>query len=205
MDGEDPRILKLLEQARAERAPEQLRARIAAMQVRRTPARPRLRPAWSLASAVALAALVAVLALALPSGTPGGPSISQAAALGLRPAESAAPAVDPNRPSLLLDRVGALSFPNWSWDGHWRAVGRRSDRIGGRRIETVYYRSAGQTLAYSIVSGAALKLPANHPEYGYSFTIAGHSAYTWHELGHTCILSSATVGPAVMRALAGRS
>src|SRR5215469_7105034 len=72
------------------RAPDALRARIEASRpTRKVKARRRLAYAGGLAGALAAVALAAVLLL--PSGTPGAPSVSDAAALAVRGPAVAAP------------------------------------------------------------------------------------------------------------------
>ena len=110
------RVVDALHQARAtERAPTALRASIEASRPsrapRRSPALRRTRAAWPRA----LAAVVLALVLALPSGTPGAPSVSDAAALAARGPTQAAPAPDPGMPGAPLHQsVGDVYFPNWA-------------------------------------------------------------------------------------------
>ena len=83
--------------------------------------------------------------LALPSGTPGSPSVSDAAALAARGPTQAAPAPDPTLPGARLqESVGDVYFPNWTSKLGWTAIGERTDTLGGRTAVTVYYRVEGQ-------------------------------------------------------------
>jgi len=107
------RVVDALHQVRAtERAPASLRTKIEASRPsRRTAARRRF--AYAGAAAAALAAVVLALVLALPSGTPGAPSVSDAAALAARGPAQAAPAPDPSLPAGRLDQnVDNVYFPN---------------------------------------------------------------------------------------------
>src|SRR5437763_1738326 len=108
----EQRVAALLADARATvRAPDRPRQRIAAQRPgRATHARRRL--AYGGALAGAFAAVVLVLALALPGNTPGGPSVSQAAALAPLGPAAAAPSPDPSTPQKLDTGVGDLYFPN---------------------------------------------------------------------------------------------
>ena len=129
------RVVDALHHARAtERAPERLRARIEASRPSRaTVARRRF--AYAGAAVAAFAAIALALVLALPSGTPGAPSVSEAAALAARGPAHAAPMPDPSMPAARLNQsVGDVYFPNWTSNFGWRAVGspdrqaRRPDR-----------------------------------------------------------------------------
>ncbi len=190
--GRDPILDALNEAARTERAP--LSLRLSVDELRSRPATRRPRPRLAVAGIGVLAALAVILTFALPGGSPGGPSIAQAAAVGLRLPQTAAPRPDPANPARLLDlRVGTLAFPTWTGSG-WRAVGRRTDTINGRRVETVYYQRLGghPLIAYTIVSGKALA-PRGRVSYDFAFKLDGRFAITWREDGHTCILSSTAV------------
>jgi len=189
------------------RAPDALRARI---ETSRPPRRTRVRRHLELGGALATALAVILLAVVLvsPAGTPGAPSLSQAAALGMLTPTAAAPAPDTAHASSRLAReVEEIYFPNWE-SIHWRAVGQRTDRINGRLALTVYYEGRGHRIAYTIVSAPALAQP-NAPvttvrgTVERTLTIDGRTAVTWRRAGHTCLLSGQGVPGAVLRALAG--
>jgi hypothetical protein len=197
----------LREAAARERAPQRLRTAIERERrsVRPSPQR-RLVFGGALASAVA--ALIVALALVLPAGTPGAPSISQAASLALKGPEAPAPAPDPTAPTANLGRnVEDVYFPNWTRTFGWRAVGQRTDRIHGRTAVTIYYRSDGHTLAYTILSAPALKVPAapvtvlNRTELR-TLRLDGRLVVTWRRAGHTCVLSAAGVSAGQLQRLA---
>jgi hypothetical protein len=166
-------------------------------------------PAWLGAATVGLAALILALVLALPGGSPGAPSVSEAAGLGLRPATQKAPAPSPVDPYLLAAHVDGLAFPTWRREG-LAPSGQRSDRLGAHRVMTVFYRGRDARLAYSIVSSPALSQPGGRSTRlgGYTFhafTVGGRAAITWRELGHTCVLSASGVPASTLERLAART
>ena len=203
---QEQRVVALLRHAReTERAPAGLRARIEAQRPsRRTQTRRRVGYGGALAGA--LAAGATVLALTLPGGTPGAPSVSQAAQLGLLGPTAAAPTPDPTEPAKLQTSVGELYFPNWK-SIHWLASGQRSDRIKGRSATTVYYDWHGQRVAYTIVDVPVLKLPnaATSTVHGTTLqTLAmnGRTVVTWRVANHTCVLSASGVSASELQELA---
>jgi anti-sigma factor RsiW len=199
------RVVELLHEARgAERAPEALRARLAALRgdARRSVRR---RVGWSSALAGAVAALAVALVLALPEGAP---SLAQATAVASRGPAAPAPIPDPRAPRAQLGRdVEDVYFPNWSSTG-WHAVGQRTDSVGGRRMVTVYYQWNRARIAYTIVSLPALAQPAApvsdvHGLALRTLTVDGRTVVTWRRADHTCILSAGPgVSAGVLRALA---
>jgi hypothetical protein len=153
-------------------------------------------------------ALLAAVLLTAPSGIPGAPSISQAAALGLRGPQATAPAPDRSAPGGRLNRsLEGVYFPNWWPRFGWRAIGQREDRIDGRLALTVYYANGRGQLAYTIVSAPALLAPpaalaqVNGIEFR-TFAISGREVVTWRRAGHTCVLSGHSVTASEMRQLA---
>jgi hypothetical protein len=187
-------------------APGRLRAALA--QSQDVPRRSR-RPVLGFGLAAAAAAAVAIV-LVLPSGTPGAPSVVQAAGLGVRPATLAAPAVDPAHPGLLRRSLEGVTYPDWRPHFGWRAVGTRTDRLGGRSAVTVFYvNRAGERLAYTIVGGRALSRPrgaARLVHDGIVYRALSRDArhvVTWERGGHTCVLSAAGVRVAALVDLAG--
>jgi hypothetical protein len=201
-------VVERLHAARAnDRAPERLRARIEAQRPSaRTLARRRTGYLGALAGALAVLALA--LVLALPGGTPASPSVAQAAGLALRGIAQPAPVPDPSNPSNKLGRnVEDVYFPNWQGRFRSEAVGQRTDRIGGRRAVTVYYRWHDDRIAYTIVSLPALAQPPAHQTMLNgtelrTFTVAGRVVVTWQRVGHTCVLSGAGVPVALLQKLA---
>jgi hypothetical protein len=208
LDPAEQRVIALLERAGREvRAPAHLRSRIeAARRRRRTRVAGRIAYAGGLAGA--LAAVAVVLALALPGGSPGAPSLSEAAALAVRGPVAAAPAPSAEQPGAQLARdVEDVYFPDWS-RLHWRAVGQRVDHLKGRLALTVYYAWRGHRIAYTIVAAPALDQPRAtvttvRGTVMRTLTDAGRMIVTWRRAGHTCILSTGHGVPAAMlRALA---
>jgi hypothetical protein len=201
-------------QVSAERAPARLRARIEVQraggsQVQRAGgfARPWAKPAYT-GLAAALACAIAALALLLPGGTPGSPSVSQAAQLALRGPSRPAPVADASDPRMkLAERLQGLYFPNWSQTLGWRPVGARGDRLGGRPAVTVYYQRQGMSVAYTIVGAPALAEPSAPVTHRGRFalralSLRGRTVVTWRRAGHTCVLSASGVPSGVLAQLA---
>ena len=184
-------------------APAALRARIQTLR----PDRGR-RARFAIAGALATAAAALVLALALPSGSPAGPSLSQAATLSALPATAAAPGNYDGTDSLLNIAIGGVRFPEWANAFGWKASGVRTDEIDGRQATTVFYDKAGRRIGYTIVDGDALDVPGgatpaqrNGLEL-HTLTADGRTVVTWERMGHTCILSGDGVAAARMIELA---
>ena len=194
-----------LRATRSDSAPTRLRARIEAERRRATHPRPRL--VFGGALATAAAAVVVALALMLPGGTPGSPSVSQAAALALRGPTQGAPAIDLKDPADKLDQdVQEIYFPNWGRRG-WTAAGQRTDQLGGKNAVTVYYDRGATRIAYTIVSAPALNWARAHTWVLHgttlqSFRLDGRIVVTWRRAGHTCVLSGPGVSERVLSELA---
>jgi anti-sigma factor RsiW len=202
------RIVASLHEARAaNRAPARLRARVqAARPTRRAAARRRFSYAGGVAGALTAAALA--LVFVLPSGAPGAPSVSDAAALAGRGPSAPAPAPDPASPAARLNQsVGAVYFPNWTSSFGWRAVGARTDHLGEHRAITVYYEWRGVRIAYTIVSAPALAEPAGGRSWLdgtelRTLTMNGRLLVTWRRSGDTCVLSGTGITAAELQKLA---
>lgn len=202
------RVVAALHQARAaERAPAALRARVeAARPSQRVMARRRIAYGGGFAGAIAVVALA--LVLLLPSGTPGSPSVSQAAALATLGATRPAPAPDPSGPGIRLnENVENVYFPNWASRLHWRAVGERVDHLQGRNAVTVYYELRGKQIAYTIVAAPALAKPAGvetrlDGTEMRTLTVNGRLVVTWRRSGDTCVLSGNGVSAGELQRLA---
>ncbi|HEV3321058.1 MAG TPA: hypothetical protein VG147_02570 [Solirubrobacteraceae bacterium] len=164
-----------------------------------------------LAAGVAFAAAVAVV-LVLVLATGGGtsaPTVLQASSSGLGTATGAAPAESPHNPHLLAASAAGIGYPYWGGKLGWRAVGARTDTVGGRTVTTVFYTdSRARRIGYSIVSGAALAIPAGSASvqrHGVSFHVLRHAnptIVTWREAGHTCILTARGVSAGTLMRLA---
>jgi hypothetical protein len=203
------RAVAALAAVRTDRAPERLRARIEAARRERAPrAWPRLGIGWGTAAAAAVAVAALVVVLLLPAGTPGGPSVSQAASLALRGAATSAPQPGGAVPGATLNRdVQEIYFPNWSGTFGWSATGQRVDSLNGRKAVTVYYAKNGQRIAYTIVTAPALQAPsgATYRLGGtelQSFSMGERQVVTWRRANHTCVLSGVGVSPAELSRLA---
>jgi hypothetical protein len=197
--------VEALHSLRSDRAPASLRIAVDA-QPRPAPRR-RGRVLYGGALGAAVAAGLVALLLLLPGGSPGAPSVSQAATVALRGPVLAAPAPDPMHPDSKLGReVQEVYFPNWAGFG-WRAVGQRVDRVGGRTAVTVYYGRWGRRIAYTILASPALRRPGTNTRWLdgtelQSFLVHGRLVVTWQRAGHTCILSGAGVSSAELSRLA---
>jgi anti-sigma factor RsiW len=148
--------------------------------------------AGSLAGALGVVALVAVLVV---SGSESSPTPVAVAALAERGADSPAPAADPAQPNLLAASVGGVPFPDFAKLGY-RADGERADELEGRDVQTVFYAHEGEQVAYSIVSGEALAWPGDATrrtrdgvELG-SFERDGEAVVVWTRDGRTCVVSA---------------
>jgi hypothetical protein len=198
--------MEVLQRAAVEPAPARLRMRLEAQRASRARRR-EFKPAYALVVG-GLACAVAALALLLPGGAPGSPSVSQAAQLALHGASGPAPAADPSDPQVkLAQRVQGLYFPNWSGTLGWRAVGMRSDRLAGRQAVTVYYQREGMNVAYTIVAAPALTQPAAPVRQLdrvalQMLSLRGRSVVTWRRAGHTCVISASGVPMRVLEQLA---
>ncbi len=201
---EQRRALALVETASAEvEAPAGLRARVEAER-RPRPARVRARPV-ALAAGFAVAAAVAVaLVLTLPREV-GGPDFADAATLGDRPPTGAAPQPLAGEPKLLDQALERVPFPNWAAKFGWRATGVRTDRVGGRDAVTVFYEKNGRRIAYTIVSGKPLEVPAGAVPARregvdlHALVLGGRQVVTWERLGYTCILSGDLDRPTLLK------
>jgi hypothetical protein len=204
------RAVDALRGAAQTRAPASLRERIAADQARAGRAPRRRRAVLGSGLAGALAVLVLVLVLALPGGTPGSPSVSQAASLALR--GPSAPAPPPGLRGALARDVDEVYFPNWAGIGY-RATGERVDRLGGHRLDTIYYTgSGGSRIIYTIVGGSALAQPSGAALTYWgkvkvalrSLQLGRRPLVTWQRDGHTCILTGTDVSRHHLLQLASR-
>jgi len=177
---------------RDEAAPARLHARVQALR------RERSTPARRFGLAAGLAAAAAAVALALVLAIPGGgPTVGDAAAFASR--ESTAPAPPPYRehPTLLRPDTREIPYPNWQRAFGWKAVGKRTDRLDGRKATTVFYARDGERVAYTIVAGKALAKPGDHRTVRKgtelrTLTADGRLVVTWRRRGHTCVLSGAS-------------
>jgi len=202
------RAIAALHATRADRAPERLRARIEA-QRRAAQHKRRPRLVYGGAAIAALAAVVLAVVLVLPAGSPGSPSVSQAAALALRGPVFSAPGPNPGHPGDLLSQdVQEVYFPNWTKAFEWWPVGMRKDRFAGRKAVTVYYTDRQkQQIAYTILAAPALRRPTAKPRLVNGtelqvFASGNRLVVTWRRDGRTCVLSGAGVSATELSRLA---
>lgn len=201
-------VARLRRAAINDRAPASVRTAIEATRSERARRARRRQTRARAGLAFAMAVIVAgvVLAVALPTGTPGAPSISQAAALASRTPTAAVSA--PSATQLDV-RIQNLTFPNWADSFGWRADGQRTDKLDGRLARTVYYRADRRSIAYTIVASPVLAQPTDATPMGsrtsYGFWVLkldGRTVVTWRRAGHTCVLSGAGVPTSVLLQLA---
>jgi hypothetical protein len=146
--------------------------------------------------------------LLLPGGSPGAPSVSEAAALALRGPALAAPANDPSHRGRLRADVDEVYFPDWSWGFGWRAVGQRIDRLDGKLAVTIFYRHDSRRIAYTILTSPPLRRPGSQMLHLdgielQTLTSHGRMVVTWRRAGHTCILSGVGATTGELAKLAG--
>jgi hypothetical protein len=167
-------------------------------------------PSRLLAGVAVAAAVVVVLLLVLTTGgSTSAPTVLQASGAGLRAATGAAPAESSHNPHWLAASAAGISYPYWGGRLGWKAVGARTDSVGGHTVTTVFYaNSRSQRIGYSIVAGPALAIPAGSTSVerkGVSFHVISHAnptIVTWREADHTCILTTRAVGAGTLMHLA---
>ncbi len=175
-------------------APISLRERLERDRAQARPSRRRWRTARVAAVVGSMAVIALVVALVAPGTTPAGPTVVQAALLGMQPATGPAPAQDKAEPDHVRVKEGKVRFPYWEDDVPWSATGVRTDRIAGHHVTTVFYDddvTHSKVVAYTVLSIPGLKVPGGrHVD---NFTVlhrSGHTIVTWREHGQTCILSA---------------
>ena len=192
-------------------APEELRARIARDRLRTTPQhRQWSRPAALIAGGSALAAAVA-LVIVMASGSPGPPSVADAAGVALGTPTRPAPETDAGDPRFIRASVAGVRFPNYAYDASWRTVGGRIDTLGRRRTQTVTYARGSVRVGYVIVDGRPLQAPPGARRADAAGTpvwvvrLDGGLVVSWERARHTCVLASRTATlPQMLRFVAWR-
>jgi hypothetical protein len=124
--------------------------------------------------------------LVLPDSESTLPTLAQAASIAARPPTSAKPAVT----------AWGLEYPDLASSAGWRAVGSRTDRIGGQTAQTVFYVKDRRLIAYTILSGGRVRIAhgthiwkrKGRPWYG--FTDHGRAVVAWERKGHMCVVSA---------------
>jgi hypothetical protein len=174
------------------------------------PLRVGVRPAagWAAMAMVAFVVL-GVLAQQIVTGGTGGtgaPSVRDVAGVALRPPTAPAPAARPGG-ELLRAHAGPIAFPTWRRVG-WRAVGTRTDTVGGHALRTVFYADgAGRRIGYAI---ADAQLPVSGGQVvtrrGAQLRVLDRGAtaiVTWRRDGRTCVLAGRGVPVGRLLTLAG--
>lgn len=186
-----------------ERAPLALRIRRRAL----APTRGRGRsPLFALGLGGALGALV--WALAAVGGGHAGVTVADAATLAARPAIAAVSEPPEDRATLPSLGAAGLPFPYWEDRFGWKATGVRADDVDGRVLTTVFYRSDGRRIAYTIVPGTRLPAVPGANTIIRSGVVVHVSTdnrrliVTWLRRGHTCVLSGVDVPLSTLTALA---
>ncbi len=188
------------------RAPQSLRESIERERERAAASRAPLwrRHRWGLATASAVAAALAVVAIALQTGgDETEPSLSEVYAAARLDPTAAPPRPLGGDPPVIDARVGDLQFPDWRTSFAWRAVGRREGEVSGRDVETIFYRNPdGARLAYAVVAGDALGDDPPGREVtreGKTYSLARggeRTTVTWTQQGHTCVIVAPATVPA---------
>ncbi len=175
-------------------APITLRERLERDRVQARPSRRRRRTILAAALVGSVAIIALAVALVGAGTTPAGPTVAEAALLGMQPATGPAPAQDGAEPDHIRVREGNVRFPYWEDDVPWSATGVRTDRFAGHHATTVFYdddKTHSKVVAYTVVSIPGLKVPDGQRID--NFTVlhrSGHTIVTWREHGQTCILSA---------------
>jgi hypothetical protein len=125
---------------------------------------------------VAIGFVLAAAATISAIVTPSAPTVERVAAAVLRAPQGPAPSGE-------------------SYLRGFRAVGLRTDTVGGRHARTVIYRRGALAVHYTIVDGKPLALPGSSRMRVGALTVAlardGDTAIVaWHQHGKTCILAT---------------
>jgi hypothetical protein len=177
-------------------APDSLRARITQDRLRSGRARARrLRPAALVAGAAVVVVLIALAVLVAP-GSPGAPSVADAAGVGLSAPTRPAPEVDRADPRFVVASLAGIRFPNYAYDSSWRTVGGRIDTLRRRPSQTVMYALGSVRVGYTIVDGRPLPAAPGARRADADGTpvwvtrLDGALVVSWERAGHTCVLAS---------------
>ena len=169
---------------------------------------PRPWPRRALVAGGIATVLAVALVVALSLGGPGGASVVQAAELSLLPATKDAPRESPERPALLRRSFAGVTFPAWDDEFGWRATGARRDEVDGRATETVFYTHTHHRIGYTVISGPAIKPPAEAETLNaggvklHRFRLGFQDVVTFERGGRTCVLSGDVHDPDTLVKLA---
>jgi hypothetical protein len=175
----------------------------------RAAGRRRLLPALAGGLAAAVVAGVVVAAIALSGGSGAPSAVTAASRLTLSGATLAAPAKSVSDRANLAASVDGVSFPYWEESFGWRSTGARTDTLGGRTVQTVFYTdAAGRRIGYAIVGGTP-PLPTGGGRVqwrdGHAYRVLrinGAPAVVWLRDGRLCVVSGRGVDAATLLALA---
>lgn len=188
-------------------APPALRARIEA-QVASLPERRRAAPR-RMALVGVLAAAFATVGIVLAASGGGDLTIEEAADVAIRDVTSPAPRPEPAQPHLLTARFEGVDYPNWEPAFGWKAVGQRSDHVGGRDAHTVFYEHQGHHVGYTVVSGPPLDPPRDATRMSRrGLTVHlyrdgdGRDVAVFERRGRTCIVSGHVISSSTLVKLA---
>ena len=191
MSEPDDIAVRIRAAAASVQAPPSLRAALAVGPQRAARRRPA--PRLIALGGAALALVAVVLALA-PGGHDPAATVASAASAALRPPTQPAPR---GADGALSVSAAGVRFPDYGAGAHWRPVGTRTDRLGGRTTVSVAYRgAAGAQAGYAIVDGAPLPVPAGARRIVYEgVSIAvierdGLRIVTWRRGGRTCVVAA---------------
>lgn len=191
--------------------PDSLLRRLEAMQAA-PPSRPPMRarrplPRPALAGGVAVLLATAIAVVALLAG-PGGGGVVEAAQLSTLPSERPAPPRDPQDPRLLTRRFAGVTYPDWTREFQWRAVGERSDELDGQPTATVFYRHTHHRIGYTVISGTTVDPPNDAERLTVDglelrrFRLGEQDVVTFERNGRTCVLSGNVHDPDTLVKLA---
>jgi len=136
-------------------------------------------------------------------------TVADAATIAARPATATVPEPPDDSATLPHLRAAGLPFPYWEDRFGWKATGVRDDDVDGRALTTVFYRSHGRRIAYTIVPGTRLPAaPAARTIRRGAVVIHASTdnrrlIVTWLRRGHTCVLSGTDVPLVTLLELAG--
>jgi hypothetical protein len=194
LSAEEQAALSAIAALTQDHAPSALRIRIQLMAAlaHRQRAESRRRVLAAAAGVLAAAALAAPLLLL--TGSPA-PSVADVLAPAHKAAHTPVPEPSDGRVTLPDVAGSGLAFPYWGDRFGWRATAVRWDRLDGRTLTTVLYARGRSSIAYTIVSGAALRAPGTarwdirNGTHLASLSLAGRNVVIWMRRGHTCVLS----------------
>lgn len=199
----EKQAVALVGETNAVDAPDSLRMEVEAMVAERSPRRKRM----AIGSALVAGAVIVAMLVVFDASGSSDPTVGEVVAASSRGALMAAPGEDPSEPGHLALGVQGVQFPYWQEEHGLKAVGARSETVGGRPVNTVFYESdEGASLAYSIVSGPPIdaleKDDGDRDGDDYVITgKAGTKRIVWRNAGHTCIIEARGVTADQLEAL----